>query len=215
MDKYEPVVYVVDDEKQIRESLGMLLKTMELSVKMYSNAQDFLKDYNPEQHGCLVLDVRMPGMSGLELQAQLASERINIPIIIITGHGDVPMAVQAIKIGALDFIEKPFREQELLDSIQKAIKLDAKNKENRAEQERWKKIFSTLTPREREIVRELVVGKANKLIAYELGISPKTVDFHRANILDKLGVDSVVELVRLIQKLKIGIEITSPGFEKG
>ncbi|MHC4842883.1 MAG: response regulator transcription factor [Planctomycetota bacterium] len=215
MDKYEPVVYVVDDEKQIRESLGMLLKTMELSVKMYSNAQDFLKDYNPEQHGCLVLDVRMPGMSGLELQAQLASERINIPIIIITGHGDVPMAVQAIKVGALDFIEKPFREQELLDSIQKAIKLDAKNKENRAEQERWKKIFSTLTPREREIVRELVVGKANKLIAYELGISPKTVDFHRANILDKLGVDSVVELVRLIQKLKIGIEITSPGFEKG
>ncbi|MHC4132056.1 MAG: response regulator transcription factor [Planctomycetota bacterium] len=206
MDKSEPVVYVVDDEKQIRESLSMLLKTMDLCVEMYSNAHDFLKDYNPGQHGCLVLDVRMPGMSGLELQAQLASERINIPIIIITGHGDVPMAVQAIKVGALDFIEKPFREQELLDSIQKAIKLDAENKENRAEQEKWKEAFSGLTPREREIVRELVVGKANKLIAYELGISPKTVDFHRANIMDKLGVESVVELVRLIQKLKIGLE---------
>jgi FixJ family two-component response regulator len=215
MDKTEPVVYVVDDEKQVRESLDMLLKTMGLPVRTYSSAHDFLSDYNPEQHGCLVLDVRMPGMSGLELQAQLASERINIPIIIITGHGDVPMAVQAIKVGALDFIEKPFREQELLDSIQKAIKLDAKNKENRAEQEKWKEAFSALTPREREIVRELVVGKANKLIAYELGISPKTVDFHRANILDKLGVDSVVELVRLIQKLKIGLEITAPGFEKG
>jgi FixJ family two-component response regulator len=206
MDKSKPVVYVVDDEKQIRESLGMLLKTMDLNVEMYSNAQDFLSDYNAEQHGCLVLDVRMPGMSGLELQAQLASERINIPIIIITGHGDVPMAVQAIRVGALDFIEKPFREQELLDSIQKAIKLDAENKENRAEQEKWKEAFSALTPREREIVRELVLGKANKLIAYELGISPKTVDFHRANIMDKLGVESVVELVRLIQKLKIGLE---------
>ena len=208
MDKSEPVVYVVDDEKQILESLSMLLKTMDLRVQMYSNAEDFLNDYNPEQHGCLVLDVRMPGMSGLELQAQLSSERINIPIIIITGHGDVPMAVQAIRVGALDFIEKPFREQELLDSIQKAIKLDAKNKVKRAEREKWKEAFSVLTPREREIVRELVVGKANKLIAYELGISPKTVDFHRANIMDKLGVESVVELVRLIQKLKIGLEST-------
>ncbi|MHC4758553.1 MAG: response regulator transcription factor [Planctomycetota bacterium] len=206
MDKSDAVVYVVDDEKQIRDSLTMLLKTMGLEVESYSNAHDFLENYNPEQHGCLVLDVRMPGMSGLELQAQLGSERINIPIIIITGHGDIPMAVEAINMGALDFIEKPFRDQDLLDDIQKAIKLDLENKKKLKEQKKWKEAFSNLTSREREIVRELVLGKTNKLIAYELGISPKTVDFHRANIMDKLGFESVVELIRVIQKLQMDMK---------
>jgi len=212
MDKTKPVVYVVDDEDQIRHSLSVLLGTLGLQAQAYGDAEEFLNHYKPDQPGCLILDVRMPGMSGIELQWRLNSAEISIPVIIITGHGDVPMAVEAIKMGAVDFIEKPFREQALLESVQKGIKLDAEKRQQQTAQNKFKEVLTKLTPREQEIARELALGKINKVIAYELGISQKTVDFHRGNIMKKLKIDSVVELVRIIQELKIDLETTKPDF---
>ncbi|MHC4266012.1 MAG: response regulator transcription factor [Planctomycetota bacterium] len=212
MDKTKPVVYVVDDEDQIRHSLSVLLGTLGLQVQAYGDAEEFLNHYKPDQPGCLILDVRMPGMSGIELQWRLNSAEISVPVIIITGHGDVPMAVEAIKMGAVDFIEKPFREQALLESVQKGIKLDAEKRQQQTAQNKFKEVLTKLTPREQEIARELALGKINKVIAYELGISQKTVDFHRGNIMKKLKIDSVVELVRIIQELKIDLETTKPDF---
>lgn len=200
MEMEDPIVFIVDDDEAICESLRLLIADIGLEVKTFHSARQFLSDYNPSQPGCLVLDVRMSGMSGLELQTKLHELDIEIPTIIITGHGDVPMAVETLKAGALDFIEKPFRDQVLLDSIQKAINLDARTRRLRKERQEVQSRVQLLTRREREIMKHLVAGKANKSIAYELGISPKTVDFHRANILAKTGVNSVVELVRLTQE---------------
>lgn len=201
MSKSEPTVFVVDDDEAVCQSLSMLVKTIGLNVQTYTSAKNFLDAYDPSQAGCLILDVRMPGMSGLELQSKLAAEGINIPIIIITGHGDVPMAVEAVKAGAVDFIEKPFRDQILLDDIQKAIEIDAQAQREQAESADIEAKLVLLTPREREVMDLLVAGKSNKMIAYELGISHKTVDFHRAHIIEKMQVGSVVELVRLTQKV--------------
>jgi len=197
-----PVVFVVDDDEAVCRSLSVLIEDIGLEVRTFTSAPQFLSDYNPAQRGCLVLDVRMSGMSGLELQSRLKELGHEIPIIIITGHADVPMAVEAMKEGAVDFIEKPFRDQVLLDNIQKAIDLDARIRRRRQESKDVQTRVQNLTRRERQIMDLLVLGKTNKTIAYELGISQKTVDFHRANILDKVGVDSVVELVRLTQKAK-------------
>jgi len=200
MSKSEPIIFIVDDDEAVQQSLSMLVETVGLNAQSYGRAEDFLDAYDPAQAGCLLLDVRMPGMSGLKLQSKLAAEGINIPIII-TGHGDVPLAVQAIKAGAIDFIEKPFRDQVLLDNIQKAIELDVQTRREQAEQADVEAKIALLTPREREVMDLLVLGKFNKVIAYELGISQKTVDFHRAHILEKMGVGSVVELLRLTQKV--------------
>jgi len=198
-----PVVFVVDDDEAVCRSLSVLIEDIGLEVRTFTSAQQFLGEYDSEQPGCLVLDVRMSGMSGLELQSRLKELAFEIPIIIITGHGDVPMAVEAMKAGALDFIEKPFRDQTLLDNIQKAIEVDARMRRNRKETRDVQSRIQNLTRREHQIMALLVLGKTNKTIAYELGISQKTVDFHRANILDKAGVDSVVELLRLTQKAKL------------
>ena len=201
MSKSEPIVFIVDDDKAVQQSLSMLVETVGLNAQTYSRAEDFLDAYDPAQAGCLLLDVRMPGMSGLELQSKLAAEGINIPIIIVTGHSDVPMAVEAVKAGAIDFIEKPFRDQVLLDDIQKALEQDALDRREQTERADIEAKKALLTPREREVMELLVVGKSNKVIAYELGISQKTVDFHRAHIIEKMQVGSVVELVRLTQKV--------------
>ncbi|MHC4758401.1 MAG: response regulator transcription factor [Planctomycetota bacterium] len=203
MAQQQPTVFIVDDEKAMRESLRTLMETVGLNAQTYSSADEFLKDYDEKIHGCLVVDVRLPGMSGLELQAKLVQEKIELPVIIITGHGDVPMAVQAMKLGALNFIEKPFRDQVLLDNIQKAIDLDEKIRNEQNKYVQSKRKLEQLTPREKEIMNFLVTGKPNKAIAFELGISQKTVDFHRANILKKMNVDSVVELVRLLGNTEI------------
>ncbi len=200
METENPIVFIVDDDEAICESLRLLIGDIGLEVRTFHSARQFLSDYDSSQPGCLVLDVRMSGMSGLELQAKLHELDLEIPTIIITGHGDVPMAVEALKAGALDFIEKPFRDQVLLDSIQKAVDLDARARRLHKERQDVQSRVQLLTRRESEIMERLVAGKANKSIAYELGISPKTVDFHRANILAKTGVNSVVELVRLTQK---------------
>jgi len=197
MENAEPVVFVVDDDEAICRSLGLLIGDIGLEVETFNSAQHFLSAYDPAQPGCLVLDVRMSGMSGLELQSRLNELGINIPTIIMTGHGDVPMAVEAMKAGALDFVEKPFRDQVLLDNIQKAIALDKRIRDAKRRQADLESRIDLLTQRERQIMDLLILGKAGKVIAYELNISQKTVDFHRTNVLSKLAVNSVVDLVRL------------------
>lgn len=205
MEKDKPVVFVVDDDKAICESLRLLIGDIGLEVRTFTDAHQFLAGYDPSQPGCLVLDVRMSGMSGLELQSRLRELGMRIPIIIITGHADVPMAVEAMKAGAVDFIEKPFRDQVLLDSIQRALALDLRTRRHNQEQQNVQSRMRLLTPREREVMDCLIAGKSNKAIAFELGISQKTVDFHRANILEKAGVGTVVELVRLTQHSAVHI----------
>ncbi len=193
-------MFVVDDDDAICQSLCLLIEDIGLDVQTFNSAGQFLAYYNPSQPGCLVLDVRMSGMSGLELQTRLNDLNIDIPTILITGHGDVPMAVEAMKAGAVDFIEKPFRDQVLLDSIQRAIELDKRLRAVKRHSERLQSRMEDLTGRERQVMDLLVVGKSNKAIAFELGISQKTVDFHRTNLLSKAGVSSVVELVRLVHE---------------
>ncbi len=199
MEKDNPAVFVVDDDEAICESLRLLIGDIGLEVRTFTSARQFLEKYDASHPGCLVLDVRMSGMSGLELQSKLLELGMRIPTIIITGHADVPMAVEAMKAGAMDFIEKPFRDQVLLDSIQKAVDLDLRIRRQQRERQDVQSRIRLLTQREREVMDRLVAGKSNKSIAFDLGISQKTVDFHRANILEKIGVSSVVELVRLTQ----------------
>jgi FixJ family two-component response regulator len=198
----EPVVYVVDDDQAVRDSLRWLIESIGHQVNTYGNAQTFLDDYDPDRPGCIVLDVRMPGMSGLDLQDRLRERSIQIPIIVITGHGDVPMAVRAMKSGALDFVEKPFSDQVLLERIQQALDLDS---EYREKYQRIRDIatrHASLTPREREVMDQVVAGHANKVIAYELGVSMKTVEAHRGKVMRKMKARSLSDLVQMAQALK-------------
>jgi len=199
VEKDNPVVFVVDDDEAVCESLCLLIEDVGLEAKTFNNALQFLSGYDPSDGGCLVLDMRMPGMSGLELLSKLHEWGIGIPAIVITGHADVPTAVAAMKAGAVDFIEKPFRHQVLLDSIQEALRRDARMRHQRRDRQDTQSRLRLLTPREREVLDHLITGKTNKNTAYELGISQKTVDFHRANIMEKTGVGSLVELVHLVQ----------------
>ena len=198
MTQSEPTVFVVDDDPAVLRGLRLLMKSVKLNVETYLSAQEFLDDYDPAQPGCLLLDLRMPGISGLELQEILRTRNIPIPIIIITGYGEVPAAVQAMRKGAVDFLEKPFNDQVLLDHVQKAIAEDAQIRQQRAEQEAVLARFALLTPREREVMDLVIAGKSNKVIASQLGISPKTVEFHRSHIMKKMKVGSVAGLVALV-----------------
>jgi two-component system response regulator FixJ len=193
----EPTIYIVDDDDAIRKSLGLLMKSVGLSSLACPSAHEFLEKYDRAKPGCLVLDVRMPGMTGLELQELLSSKGIRIPVIIMTGHGDIAMAVRAMKAGARDFIEKPFRNQVLLDRIQEAIEEAAQNQRKQIEEAKVAERLGLLTPRERETMELLVEGKLNKQVAAELNISVRTVEAHRAKIMQKLGAKSLSELVRL------------------
>lgn len=198
MSEEKQIVFIVDDDVAVCESLKLMLDTIGISTSIFHNAADFLNNYCNES-GCVVLDVRMPGMSGIELQSKMRAHDIYIPVIIITGHGDISMAVEAVKAGALDFIEKPFRNQVLLDAIQKALALDRDLRGSRTKKGDAKSKVLKLTNREKEIMRKLIEGKPNKVIGMELGISTKTVDFHRLNILDKMGANNVVELVKIVE----------------
>jgi len=202
MNNTKPIVYVVDDDQRICRSISLLIEGVGLNVRTYATAEDFLDAYDPNRHACLVVDVRMPGMSGLELQSRLAKQHINLPVIVITGHGDIPMAVDAMKAGIVDFVEKPFSDQMLLDDIQKALELSTQTRRMQDQKTTIEIKNALLTPREEEIMSLLVNGLSSKTIGFELGISQKTVDFHRAHILEKMGVDSVVELVLQTQKLQ-------------
>ena len=191
------VVYVVDDDDAVRDGLKWLIESVDLQVAPCPNAQTFLEAYDGSRPGCLVLDVRLRGMSGLDLQAELARREISIPTIVVTGHGDVPMAVRAMKLGAIDFVEKPFNDQELLERIQKAIEGDLEARRGDRERAEACALLATLSPREREVLDLLVLGKANKEVADQLGLSTRTVEGHRARLMEKLACGSLAELVRL------------------
>jgi RNA polymerase sigma factor (sigma-70 family) len=191
------LIYIVEDDDALRDSLCWLIESAGYRVAAYGNAESFLAYLEPEGRSCLVLDVRMPGMSGLELQERLIRRRRHIPIIFITGHGDVPMAVNAIKRGAFDFIEKPFQDQELLARIESVVRSDRSLPESRERQRLVASRLAVLSQREREVMDRVIEGKPNKCIADELGISVKTVEAHRARMMGKLGANSVAELVRL------------------
>ncbi len=190
-------VFVVDDDLAVRSSLGMLLRSVGLPVMGYSSASDFLTNYEVHQPGCLVLDVRMPGMSGLELQQQLNLKGAMIPVIFITGHGDVPMAVEAMQLGAFDFVQKPFRDQELLDRIQKALALDTDNRSKQQQHDVQRKRLTTLTPRERQVMDLMTKGRPNKLMAADLNLSQRTIEIHRAHVMEKMRANSLAQLVRI------------------
>jgi FixJ family two-component response regulator len=193
----DPVIYIVDDDDSMREAIELLLRTVGYQTVPFARAGEFLAKYNSDQHAALVLDVRMPEMSGLEVQQQLNRSGAMLPVIFITGHGDIPMAVQAMKDGAFDFLTKPFRDQDLIDRINTALKQD---KQNRAELERHadlRRRAASLTAREREVMALVVDGKANKVIAIDLGLSERTVEIHRANVMEKMGARSIAHLVKM------------------
>lgn len=200
-----PVVFCVDDDEATCESIRFLIESVGLPIEVFHSAKDFIRGYKLGQPGCLLLDVRMPEMSGLELQEQLAKRRIDIPVIFITGHGDVPMAVRAMKAGAYDFLTKPFNDQTLLDSIQGAIKVDKHRRLEISKRKIIGKRIETLTPREREVMYCVVKGNLNKVTAYELGITSKTVELHRAKVMEKMHVKSLAELVKLVMIYEQGV----------
>lgn len=193
----ESTVYIVDDDEAVRESLQALVETEGYAVQAFDSARGFLDGFTPPNVGCLVVDVRMPDMGGLELQAELVARDTGLPVIVVTGHGDVPLAVQAMKAGAVDFIEKPYNDQQLLDTIARALDM-ARNRQSQTSfaQEARERVAS-LTPREAQVLAHLVAGRANKVIAYELGISPRTIEIHRAHVMEKMQARSLSDLVRM------------------
>ena len=200
----QPIVFVVDDDDAVRNSLRLLLKSASLSTTAFASAQEFLAGWTTEQPGCLVLDVRMPGMSGLELQEELNRRGAIIPVIFISGHADVPMAVEAIQHGAFDFLQKPFGDQDLIDRIQRALAADADNRQALSQLDELRKRYATLTPREQEVLVLVTDGRANKVMAGDLGVSQRTIEIHRARVMEKMGARSIAQLVRMTLDLGIG-----------
>lgn len=196
----EPTVFVVDDDSEIRETLKWLVESVGLKIETFASAQDFLNAYDPARPGCLVTDVRMPGMSGIELQAKLRAEEVTLPIIVVSGYADVPTAVRSMKGGAIDFVEKPFNEQMLLERIQLSILEDARLRQKRSQGERARARLRSLTPRERQVMDLVILGRSNKEIARELNISPKTVEAHRSNVMAKMKAQSLAELVTIAER---------------
>lgn len=193
----ELTVYVVDDDAAVRDALRMLLQSEGMRAETYASAEQFLGAYQPQTTGCLLVDVRMPGMSGLELQETLAARGVRLPVIVITGHGDVAMAVRAMKAGAVDFIEKPFDNAALLECLRNTLARTADARKHAAELAEMIARLALLTPREREVMEFLVAGKPNKVIAADLGISARTVEVHRAKIMEKLKARSLADVVRI------------------
>jgi FixJ family two-component response regulator len=191
-------VFVVDDDEAVRTSLKLLLRSVGLPVETAASAQEFLDRFDAERPGCLVLDIRMPGMSGLELQERLNAMHAMIPVVFITGHGDVPMAVEAMQHGAVDFIQKPFRDQDLLDRINQALEKDRDNRAGLRERDSIRARIADLTPREKEVLDLVTAGKANKVIAGDLDVSQRTVEIHRARVMEKMGASSLAHLVRMV-----------------
>jgi FixJ family two-component response regulator len=199
----EATVLIVDDDAQMRESLRNLIRSVGLRVELFASAQEFVRSQHPDGPSCLVLDVRMPGLSGLDLQKQASEAGLEIPIIFITGHGDIPMSVRAMKAGAVEFLTKPFRDQDLLDAIQQALEKSRKAREELAATEELRRRFALLTPREREVMERVVAGLLNKQIGADLGTSETTVKIQRHQVMEKMGAGSLPELVRMADRLGI------------
>ena len=209
MEKFSPIsgslptVHVIDDDDGMRRALSLLLDTAGYRTAVFSDPGKFLSQFEPEASGCLVLDIRMPGMSGLEVQQKLNGMGSTLPLIFITGHGDVPMAVQAMKEGAFEFLEKPFREQDLLDRVDQAIQLDREIRGALAQRAKIESRKASLTPRELQVMSMVVNGAANKVIAIDLGLSERTVEIHRSKVMEKMAVHSVAHLVKLTSRLAV------------
>jgi FixJ family two-component response regulator len=201
-DMLDDLIFVVDDDAAMRRSIVFLAESVGWSVQAFASAEDFLKQCEPERGSCLILDIRMPTMSGLELQQILKERRSELPIVFITGHGDVAMAVQAMKNGALDFIEKPFKDQQLLDAIAQAVRNSSQRKAQHRHQAEARDLLERLTQREREVALLVARGLSNKLIARELDISDKTVQVHRAHVLEKMGVHSAAQLAQQLMRIE-------------
>ena len=198
-----PIVFVVDDDLSVRRSTERLIRSAGLEVQSFASAREFLKHPRPERPACLVLDVRMPGLSGMDLQCELTKSGIQIPIIFITAHGDIPMSVRAMKAGAAEFLTKPFRSRILLDAVRAAIDRDRAASKDRAEIEALRQRYELLTPREREVLPLVAAGLLNKQVADKLATTERTIKFHRAHIMQKAGAVSVADLVRMVEKLGI------------
>src|SRR3984893_18107702 len=208
MPEAEPIVFVVDDDPSVCRAIRRLIGSVGLQVELFGSAQEFLRSKRADGPGCLVLDIRLPGISGLDFQRQLAEANIHIPIIFITAHGDIPMTVRAMKAGAVEFLTKPFRDQDLLDAIHVALERDRTRRQQAAEIATLRKRLESLTPREREVLPLVVSGFLNKQIAGEIGTSENTVKVHRSQLMRKMGADSLAELVRLAER--IGIPDSKP-----
>jgi FixJ family two-component response regulator len=204
MKEKDPIVFIVDDDEGIREGLSSLVRSVGFAVQTFGSADEFLREQRPDAPGCLVLDVRLPGLSGLDLQRELTQADSQIPIIFITGHGDIPMTVRAMKAGAVEFLTKPFRDQDLLDAIQQAIDRDHASRQERAEVTELRERYQLLTPREREVMRLVVEGLLNKQVAAELGTSEVTVKLQRSQVMQKMQAGSVAELVKMAGRLGTG-----------
>lgn len=191
-----PVVFVVDDDEDVRDSLRALLESAHWPVEDFAAAADFLDHAGLEEGGCLITDIRMPGMDGLALQAALTARGTGLPVIVVTGHGDVPLAVQAMKAGAVDFLEKPFDDEQILTAVARAVDLHRQDQGRQAAISAARARLDTLTPRERQVLDLLVLGRPNKVIAFELDISPRTVEIHRAHLMEKMDARSLSDLVR-------------------
>ncbi|MDC0663780.1 response regulator FixJ [Marinobacter sp. SS21] len=207
MSDIQQIVYVVEDDEAVRDSLELLLKSDGKAVATYEGAAAFLADYSEDMAGCIVLDIRMPGMDGMELQKKLNELHALLPIIFVTGHGDVPMAVDAMKEGAVDFIQKPYREEALLEKIEAALTQDREQRQTLGEQQEILRRVKTLTPRESEIMARMIAGQANKVIAIELEISQRTVEIHRSRVMHKMGTHSLAHLVRMVLSVKDRIDV--------
>ncbi len=207
----EPTVFIVDDDREVREAIELLMDSVGLGSRSFESAQAYLDQFDPDLPGCLVLDVRMRGMSGLELQERLAEAALHPPVIVVTGHGDVPMAVRAVKAGAVDFIEKPFHDQTLLDAVHRAFAQDARNRGLASRLADIQERLTRLTPRERDILDQVVAGKRNKVIAADLQISQSTVEAHRAKVMEKMEARSLSELMRMMLAIPPGDEPRVPG----
>lgn len=203
MGEPQPVVFVVDDDVSVREGIASLVRSVRLDVRTFGSAQEFLNTRHSDTPGCLVLDVRLPGSSGLELQRGLRERGVILPIIFLTGYGDVPMTVRAMKDGAIDFLIKPFRDQELLDAIQRGLERSRSERSLQTELAELRKRFETLTPREQQVMSGVVAGLPNKKIAAELGTSEATVKLHRGQVMQKMKAESLPELVRIAERLAI------------